>query len=214
MARPVQADAEATRRRILQAALESFSNKGVGETSIREVARLAEVSLAMVHHYFGSKDELYQACIESMYGELAGLREQLLSEMTGVGDHRTLIERAVRVGFRFARDHQIAVRLLLRTIVDSGKFDAERRDKYLLPFLGTTSVALAAITNKDPEQLRLSIQSLVFLVVRYAISDGEELSLLANTQTSDERKPQTIAMVEDHLVFCAQQLLFAPSSVN
>jgi AcrR family transcriptional regulator len=52
-----------TRGEILTAARESFASKGFGGTSIRGVARQAGVDAALVHHYFGGKDELF---IESM----------------------------------------------------------------------------------------------------------------------------------------------------
>jgi len=47
----------------VQAARESFADKGFAATSIRAVARQAGVDAALVHHYFDSKDELF---IEAM----------------------------------------------------------------------------------------------------------------------------------------------------
>lgn len=67
MSRPIHADSGATRRRILESAVTRFSGHGLDGASIREIARDADVSLAMVHHYFGSKDELYRTCIDAMY---------------------------------------------------------------------------------------------------------------------------------------------------
>src|SRR5260221_13397069 len=47
MARPPNADADATRRRILQSAITLFSDRGIGETSVRDVVAASGVSLAM-----------------------------------------------------------------------------------------------------------------------------------------------------------------------
>ncbi|MFG1909211.1 TetR family transcriptional regulator [Kribbella sp. NPDC048928] len=47
----------------MSAARESFADKGFAATSLRAVARQAGVDAALVHHYFGSKDELF---IEAM----------------------------------------------------------------------------------------------------------------------------------------------------
>ena len=47
----------------MQAARESFADKGFAATSIRAVARQAGVDAALVHHYFDSTDELF---IEAM----------------------------------------------------------------------------------------------------------------------------------------------------
>ena len=112
MARPINADAAATRQRILASATELFGERGA-TSSIREIAKSADVSLAMVHHYFGSKDELYNSCVDAMYVELAELREHLIAEVGTTSDPRRIFEKAVREGFRFAREHQSAMRLMM-----------------------------------------------------------------------------------------------------
>ncbi len=52
---------EGARERILSAALRLFAERGVAATSLREVARSAEVAPGLVVHYFGGKDGLHQA---------------------------------------------------------------------------------------------------------------------------------------------------------
>lgn len=53
-----------TRGQILDAARESFARKGFSGTTIRGVATSAGVDPALVHHYFGSKDDLFLAALE------------------------------------------------------------------------------------------------------------------------------------------------------
>ena len=53
-----------TRGQILDAARESFAHKGFGSTTIRGVAAAAGVDAALVHHYFGSKDDLFLAALK------------------------------------------------------------------------------------------------------------------------------------------------------
>lgn len=53
-----------TRGTILAAARESFAHKGFAGTTIRAVAASAGVDAALVHHYFGSKDDLFIAALE------------------------------------------------------------------------------------------------------------------------------------------------------
>ena len=53
-----------TRGEILAAARESFAHKGFAGTTIRAVAAAAGVDAALVHHYFGSKDDLFIAALE------------------------------------------------------------------------------------------------------------------------------------------------------
>jgi AcrR family transcriptional regulator len=52
-----------TRERILDSARELFASKGIGKTSIRAVAAGAGVDSALVHHYFGTKEQLFAAAI-------------------------------------------------------------------------------------------------------------------------------------------------------
>jgi len=53
-----------TRGQILEAARESFAAKGFRSTTIRGVAADAGVDAALVHHYFGTKDDLFVASLE------------------------------------------------------------------------------------------------------------------------------------------------------
>ena len=54
-----------TRAEVLAAARASFAEKGFRGTTIRAVAASAAVDPALVHHYFGSKDQLFLAAIEA-----------------------------------------------------------------------------------------------------------------------------------------------------
>jgi AcrR family transcriptional regulator len=52
-----------TRDRILDSARELFARNGIKNTSIRAVAAAAGVDSALVHHYFGTKEQLFAAAI-------------------------------------------------------------------------------------------------------------------------------------------------------
>ncbi len=52
-----------TRGQILDAARRSFAERGFGATTIRAVASAADVDPSLVHHYFGSKDDLFLAAL-------------------------------------------------------------------------------------------------------------------------------------------------------
>lgn len=53
-----------TRTTILAAARESFAAAGFSGTTVRGVAATAGVDAALVHHYFGTKHELFLAAVE------------------------------------------------------------------------------------------------------------------------------------------------------
>ncbi|MFJ3644122.1 TetR family transcriptional regulator [Streptomyces sp. NPDC090108] len=62
--RPSRAEATDTRDRILAAAREEFSERGYEKTSVRGIAKTAGVDPALVHHYFGTKEQVFEAAIE------------------------------------------------------------------------------------------------------------------------------------------------------
>jgi AcrR family transcriptional regulator len=53
-----------TREAILDAARRAFAERGYQQASIREVAAMAGVDPALVHHYFGRKQDLFIAAVE------------------------------------------------------------------------------------------------------------------------------------------------------
>lgn len=50
---------------ILKVATSLFAEKGLEGVSIREISSAAQVNVAMVNYYFGSKENLYLSCIEN-----------------------------------------------------------------------------------------------------------------------------------------------------
>jgi len=55
---------ERTMSSILDAASELFAERGAGQVSVRDVAERAGVSHALVHRYFGNKDDLIAAAFD------------------------------------------------------------------------------------------------------------------------------------------------------
>jgi AcrR family transcriptional regulator len=53
-----------TRQAILDAARRAFAERGYQQASIREVAAMAGVDPALVHHFFGRKQDLFVAAVE------------------------------------------------------------------------------------------------------------------------------------------------------
>lgn len=202
MARPVGADAEATRARILDCASRLFSAAGFGDTSMRDIARAAQVSLATVHHYFGSKDELYRASVDSMYEELSALRGELTEQVASASSPSDIVEQAVRATFRFAREHRAAVQLSMRAVIDTGELPEERRTGMLLPFLDEGAPLLAGLTGQSEDRVRLALQSMNHLIARYALTTARELAVI--TRAPEARAERAI---EDHLVDTARRLL-------
>jgi AcrR family transcriptional regulator len=88
-----------TREAILDAARRAFAERGYQQATIREVAGIAGVDPALVHHYFGTKQDLFVAAVEipvnpfeafvALVSEegLETLGERLLGLFLSVWDH-------------------------------------------------------------------------------------------------------------------------------
>lgn len=70
-ARPLRADAQRNRARILQVAFEAFASEGLG-VSVHEIARRAGVGTGTVSRHFPTKESLYEAVVLSRAGWLTG----------------------------------------------------------------------------------------------------------------------------------------------
>ena len=204
MARPVNANAAETRGRVLGAATRLFASQGRDGTSMRAIASEASVSLATISHYFENKQGLYDRCVDQMYADLAALREELASEVSlETLSLEAALEPAVRAGFRFARTHQAGIRLVMRTVIDQGELDPARRDRYQMPHLHAGARLAASFLNRPVGEVQLSLQSLVHLTVRYALSTNRELCDIAGLE---EQTPDPTTPIEDHLVEVARRL--------
>jgi len=64
---------------IMNHAIALFADRGVEGTSIRELAQEANVNVAMINYYFGSKDKLVEAIIEDKMTYMKDKIEEMLS---------------------------------------------------------------------------------------------------------------------------------------
>ena len=83
----ITARAEDTRRKIYEAAMELFREKGFEETTMRDIAAKAGVALGGAYYYFSSKD----AIVLAFYAEMQETSNALVLE--ALGEHRKLKER-------------------------------------------------------------------------------------------------------------------------
>jgi AcrR family transcriptional regulator len=200
--RPANTDAAVTRRRVLDAAARLFADHGEDGASVREIAKAAKVTGATVLHHFQSKERLYDASVEAMYDELFELQDRLAPALASGEDFDAILETSVRTLFRLAREHRTAIRLLLRHVVDTGEVGASRRKRALLPFLDTGAALFAARTGRSPQELRLVLQSAVFLLGRWAIAAPREVEAVAARKGAAAGRA-----VEDHLVDAIRRMV-------
>ncbi|WP_427921785.1 TetR family transcriptional regulator [Streptomyces sp. cg40] len=88
--RPPRTESADTRDRILAAAREEFSERGYEKTSVRGIAKAAGVDPALVHHYFGTKEQVFEASIEVAFAPAANAPDAVAEgPLDGVGERLT-----------------------------------------------------------------------------------------------------------------------------
>jgi AcrR family transcriptional regulator len=117
---------EATRERIVEAALEAFAEKGFHGASTRDIAERAGTNQGLITYHFRSKDELWRAAADRIFGLLAKRISEQLAALPSE-DPRERAREAIRIYVRFAAAHPE----LFRLMVDEGK-NTERRMKWLV----------------------------------------------------------------------------------
>ena len=81
--RPSGATADDTRGEILDAALKDFADVGFEAMSVRKLTRRLGVSHNLVHHHFGSKEDLWRAAIDHGIEAAAMELTELLGQSIG-----------------------------------------------------------------------------------------------------------------------------------
>jgi AcrR family transcriptional regulator len=154
--RPV--DGGDRRRSILAAAREEFADKGYAAASVRGIARAAEVDPALVHHYFGTKEQVFVAAMELPFTP-AELVPQILD-----GPREELGERLVRtfLGVWSHPDFRTPMLGMLRSAMTG-----EHGAAMLREFVGTTLLGriAAALGPIDPLRLQAATAQMVGVVI-------------------------------------------------
>lgn len=126
MARPKTDDPEA-RAKILAAAETLFAQHGFAGVSVRQIAAAAGVNGAMIHYYFGNKENLYLAIIENAAATVRGLIAEAIGSATSLEERLTRFVKAY-AGYLFGHPH--LARILSREMLAGGKHFMQVFPKY------------------------------------------------------------------------------------
>ena len=63
-------NSELTQQRLLKAATKEFASKGFAGARVDSIAERAKINKRMLYHYFGSKEGLFLAVLETAYGNI------------------------------------------------------------------------------------------------------------------------------------------------
>jgi AcrR family transcriptional regulator len=103
-------DGRATRQRIHDAALRLFVEKGVTETSVRDLAQAASIAEGTLYRHYASKDDLVT---DLFAGNYAAFAQRLVELQRPIVGFRARLEAVVAEVFRFHDDNPTLFRFLL-----------------------------------------------------------------------------------------------------
>ena len=106
---PRTARGERTMRKILDAALEEFGEKGFGEGSIVGITRRARVALGTFYTYFDSKEAVFQALVRDMSAQV---RDQVAPALDQATDMLDGERRALQSFLEFVATHRQVYRII------------------------------------------------------------------------------------------------------
>lgn len=131
-----------TREAILAAGRAAFADRGYERATIRAIAGAAGVDPALVHHYFGTKEDLFIAAMQLPINPADAVRGILAEGLEGAG------ERIVRLFLSVwdAPENQPALMSMFRAALTN-----ERAAAALREFAGRTIIRVVAQALPGPD---------------------------------------------------------------
>ncbi len=117
--RELQRDAERTRAEVLAVATEVFAESGYSGARVDEIAQRTRTTKRMIYYYFGGKEQLYLAVLESAY---LGIRQAEQKLQVDHVDPVVAMRRLAELTFDHHLDHQAFIRLVSIENIHRGEF--------------------------------------------------------------------------------------------
>lgn len=202
---------EASRAKILAAARGEFVSHGLSGARVDRIAARSAVNKNLIYHYYGSKDALYLAVLESIYGTLRERQQDpQLRELPPIEGIRHLVQSTY--------DHFVETPDLIRLMSVENIHFAKylRRSRTIKPLyrglLDTIQILLKRGQAEglfrdgvDAIDLYLSISGLAY----FFLSNQHSLSWLLDVEFTSQRhiarrRHHVVEMVLSYLTQCPQ----------
>ena len=122
-------DPEATREALLDAAEVVFLEKGFGNTALSEIANRAGLTKSLIHHYFGSKKNLWQEVKQRRFDFYGRQQLDMLSDAPPTED---LLRNSVELYFRFLKNNTEIVQILAWMFLERDMDECLTKDQELI----------------------------------------------------------------------------------
>lgn len=159
---PKQTPQTSTRDTILDAAEKIFVERGFSDTSMSQIAKKASVTKSLIHHHFGSKEQLWREIKKRRFEEYFALqKEQLADSDMSAGS----LQQAIVNLFTVLRNNPEIVRLISWHLLERPPTE-RHEDEAELTAMGLARIAEAQRIGNlrddvDPRYLMISFFCLV-----------------------------------------------------
>jgi TetR/AcrR family transcriptional regulator len=136
------------RETLLAAAARLFAARGVEDVSLRELARAADATPAMVHYYFGDKRGLYDALLERALARVLERVRAVTEAPAGADEIAALV--AVAVG-TLSAEPWIPALIIREVLAEPGRF----RERFIAGYASQLAQVLPALIAREQRRGRL-----------------------------------------------------------
>lgn len=192
-------DADGTRNKILNVAIQEFSRLGLSGARIDAIAAESGANKGMIYYYFGSKEGLYVAALEESYRRFRRVESGFhLDELPPIPALRTIVAST----FDYHAQHPEFIRMVMTENINQGEYvrtlpelkEINRSAISLLERLCQRGIAEGIFrSDLDPIDLHMSISALSF----YNVSNQYTFSFIFER---DLRAPAVHAARRDAVV--------------
>jgi TetR/AcrR family transcriptional regulator len=186
-------DAEATKKRLLDAAEVAFAKKGFAGARLGAIASAARAQQALVHHYFGDKEGLYAAvltrAVEATMNEGWDILQRIpaapargkKARSLDLPALRALVDAFVASLLRFFATHAALLSIVRYDARAGGEFTRELVTRTSKPMFDQiarmlTDLARRGVVRRDLDGRHFCVS--VFAMCAYPYYDEEFLTLL------------------------------------
>lgn len=168
----------AKRQEILDVALELFARNGYDRTSVREIARLADLSQAGLLHYFSSKEELFAEVLRRRDARNEELYDQNRGDpVTAAGLVSIVMHNAAEPGL---------VRLYVAMSAESTEADSPAREFFVDRYRKLRSdIARDARKQQEDGEIADDLDPDVIASLMIAAADGLQVQWLLDPDDTD-----------------------------
>ncbi|MCG7606444.1 MULTISPECIES: TetR/AcrR family transcriptional regulator [Mycobacterium] len=124
--RPAGIDSGDTRQRVIDAACRCFAQFGYGPATNSQIAETAGVTAGSVYYHFGTKNKLFEAVCDDVYGKILA---SAAPAMAGPRSMEELLRAALTESIRINREHPD-----LAGFVATAPIDARRHQELIAGF--------------------------------------------------------------------------------